>query len=278
MKRVNLIEYFNLAEELHDAKRSTDANSNKGGNIWAYTWMLPRKLREFVNDDNGFSISKHAATELADTIDSWINTNIMDGASPPGIDSAKLNIDFMSWQYGEIAIKISAFKSVFEAECRDVDVYSVGQISIYKTSALVSGGAGLIPEEIQKKISKESIQEFNSAGKCLAFDLPTACGFHSLRGLELVMKDYLRYFSIDTKRLKSWHDYVSVTKKLIDDEKAAKKPSAKVAAMLDRMRELDRNPLMHPTDTLDQVQADMLFRLCAITVVEIVRDMKHIGS
>jgi hypothetical protein len=45
--------------------------------------------------------------------------------------------------------------------------------------------------------------------------------------------------------------------------------------MLDRMRDLDRNPLMHPRDTLDVTQADMLFSLAAITVVEMARDMEE---
>lgn len=274
MKRVNLVEYFKLAEALTTGKRATSVDKNKGGNIWVSVFALPAKLRSFISDDNGFSASKHVAKELIAEIDSWISRHLYTDDSPPQLLSEKLDEDFHGWQYNDISTKIDAFNSVFEAECRDVDVYSVGQISIYRTSALVTAGAGIIPGDIQSDISTETLEEFNSAGKCLAFDLPTACGFHALRGLELVMDDYLVSFGVDTGKMKSWNDYIRAAKALIDDEKLGQKPSPKVAAMLDRMRELDRNPLMHPRDTLDEIQANMLFQLCAITVVEIARDMK----
>lgn len=274
MKRVNLIEYFNLAEELHAARQATSPTSNKGGNVWIGISALPDKLRAFVEDDNGFSTCKHVAIELAVEIERWISHHIMVG-SPPTISSEKFNEEFYSWQYGSINSRISAFKSVFAAECRDVDVYSVGQISIYKTSALVSDGAGVIPVDTRDRLATEALTEFNSAGKCLAFDLPTACGFHALRGLELVMDAYLASFGVDTKSMKSWNDYIRAAERLSSAAGEDRRPSPKVTSMLDRMRELERNPLMHPRDTLDEVQANMLFNLCAITVVELARDMKQ---
>jgi hypothetical protein len=273
VKRVNLIEYFNLAEALTTAKRATDLAQAKTGNIWIGVGSLPFFLRAFVSSDNGFATCKHVANELIQEVEKWVRSYVSDENEPDNLDTKKFDVEAFNWQYSGIGRKLAAFRSVFEAECRDVDVYSVGQISIYKTSELVSAGAGVIPIEMHGQIPQEALGEFNSAGKCLAFDLPTACGFHALRGLELMMDAYLKSFGV-TSVMHSWNDYIKAAKKLIDDEKADKKPSPKVAAMLDRMRELERNPLMHPRDTLDLVQADMLFRLCAITVVEIARDIK----
>lgn len=87
------------------------------------------------------------------------------------------------------------------------------------------------------------------------------------------MDDYLKSFGIGSKK-RTWNDYIKALTRLTEMPKTGAKPAPKVAAMLDRMRELERNPLMHPRDTLDAVQADMLFKLCAITVVEIAKDMK----
>lgn len=274
MKHVNLVEYFRLAEALTDAKRSTSVDQTKGGNIWVSTAELPTKLNRFINDDNGFSTSKHIAKDLAEEIESWIAENIYTDSSPPQLMSDRLNQDFHQWQYSNIPSKIDAFNSVFAAECRDVDVYSVGQISIYRTSALVTQGSHIIPGDARAEIPQEAIKEFDDAGRCLAFDLPTACGFHALRGLELTMDAYLQAFDVPTKNMKSWNDYITAAKKLADNTDAIKRPSAKVAAMLDRMRELDRNPLMHPRDTLDEVSANMLFQLSAITAVEMIKDIK----
>ncbi|MEZ5872398.1 MAG: hypothetical protein R3D32_11285 [Nitratireductor sp.] len=272
MKRVNLVDYFDLAETLHRAHRATTPDSSKAGSIYFGIMPLPGKLRNFVDEDNGFSTCKHVASELAAIAEDWINKYALDGASPPSIDMDKFDVELNNWQYSVIASKITVFKSVFSAECHDVDVYSVGQISIYKTSALVANGANFIPAETQVLIPNEALDEFNNAGKCLAFDLPTACGFHALRGLELVMSNYLESFGIKPESMKSWNDHIKAAEKLIKDDTAKTKPSAKVAAMLDRLRELERNPLMHPRDTLDTVSADMLFRLCSITVIELARD------
>lgn len=273
VKRVNLLEYFELAEALHGARRALIADKLRGGSVWVHTSDLPEKLKSFIRDDNGFTTSKRSATELCTTIETWIAENLMDGNSPKAFSTEKFDVEFSSWQMGGMSNKIDAFRSVFAAECADVDVYTVGQVSIYKTSALVSDGAGIIPSDIQPDMPVETLIEFNSAGRCLAFDLPTACGFHALRGLELVMDDYLKFFGV-TAKMRSWNDYIKALDKLIEKPKGNAKPAAKVTAMLDRMRELERNPLMHPRDTLDAVQADMLFKLCAITVIEIAKDMK----
>ncbi len=276
VKRVNLLEYFDLAEALLTAKRATALDTTKAGHVYFATFQLPAKLRTFVADDNGFNTCKHVARELADAIDIWLSKNAFD---PNGeFSPEKFDADFQGWQLNDISRRIDSFKSVFEAECRDVDVYSVGEISLYKTSALVSAGENILPPEIRDAVGDLAKSEFTNAAKCLAFDLPTACGFHALRAMELVMDDYLASFGVVTDGFKSWNDYIKAAEGLIKDADAPRKPSAKVTAMLDRMRSLDRNPLMHPRDTLDQVGADQLFKLSAITVVEMVREMKQSGG
>lgn len=272
MKRVNLIDYFELAEAINTASRITNLNAAKGIDLYVGTAGLPNRLRNFAIEDNGFSASKNVARELADTIDRWELVNLHTQEVPPQFKGDALNAEFASWSYSEIARKITAFRNVFEAECRDVDVYSVGQISLYRTSTLVSSASDAIPLSIKAVVGKNALDEFDSAGRCLAFSLYTACGFHSLRALELVMKEYLKSFGIN-KRLPNWTAYISAALKSAEKDGDHRKPSAKVTAMLDRMRELDRNPLMHPDDILDEVSADMLFRLSTITVVEIAKDM-----
>lgn len=276
MKRVNLLEYFELAESVMSAKSGlSTSSSTKAASIYFSISGLTPRLSMFLSDDNGFSASKHAASELLTAVTEWIDENAFPGGK---FSTDKFDRELEPWEWGQIRKKVESFRTVFEAECHGVDVYSVGQISIYKTQTLVSNGAKIIPEEYHSDIPAEALAEFDNAGKCLAFDLPTSCGFHALRGLELVMDAYLVAFGINTKRLRSWNMYIQAAKKLIDDENAPSKPSPKVAAMLDRMRELDRNPLMHPRDTLDTLSADQLYKLCAITVGEIVRDVRKIKS
>ncbi|CAH0141437.1 hypothetical protein SRABI05_00305 [Agrobacterium fabrum] len=276
MKRVNLLEYFELAESVMSAKSGLTTNSSTevASIYFSISGLLPR-LNTFLSDDNGFSASKHAASELSAAITGWIDEKVFPGE---GFSTERFDKKIDPWEWAQLRKKVEAFRTVLEAECHGVDLYSIGQISIYKTQTLVSNGAKIIPEEYHSEIPNEALAEFDNAGKCLAFDLPTSCGFHALRGLELVMDAYLDAFGVNTKRLRSWNMYIQAAKKLIDDEKASSKPSPKVAAMLDRMRELDRNPLMHPRDTLDTLSADQLYKLCAITVGEIIRDIRKLKS
>ncbi|HEV7276113.1 MAG TPA: hypothetical protein VGN80_07495 [Devosiaceae bacterium] len=269
MKRVNLQQYFVLAETLSAVRQALAPNTLKGGALYFALFQVPTQMGAFINDDNGFSASKHAARDLVSAAQSWLDRI----APNSNFTNENFDQEYQSWAYQSVLQAVDIFKNVFQTECRDVDVYSVGQISIYNTSALVSAGDDILPPDIKANVSPETRVEFTSAAKCLAFDLPTSCGFHSLRALELVMDDYLASFGVKTSGVKSWMDYIKAAQKLIDDDKAQRKPKAKVAAMLDRMRELDRNPLMHPRDTLDEVGADQLFKLCAITATEMVREM-----
>lgn len=273
MKRVNLLEYLELAESAQTAKRALSLDKARAADIYFGVLNLGRSLDSFTKDDTGFGTSKRLASELSAEIAEFTENH----AFPRGEFNAELfNEELNSWEWGGLAKKLDMFRSVLEAECHDVDIYSVGQISIYKTADLVSAGSNIIPNEYHSEISPDALREFDNAGKCLAFDLPTACGFHALRGLELMMGDYLSAFGVSTKRLRTWNMYIQAAKKLIDEPNTQFKPSAKVAAMLDRMRELDRNPLMHPRDTLDSLGADQLFKLCAITICEMVRDLRGV--
>lgn len=92
-----------------------------------------------------------------------------------------------------------------------------------------------------------------------------------------MMDDYLRAFGV-TKKLVSWNDYIKAAEELIAREDTEVKPSKRVASMLDRMRSLDRNPLMHPRDELDTASAGQLFALTTIAVAEMIKDIKNISD
>lgn len=275
MKRVNLVEYYELAELLQYARRTVGQDTVTGGSFWIATYDLPARLRSFANEDNGFSTSKRIALDLAQSIEGWLSEHLYDGNSPQSAAPPKFDDSFSSWQFSAVRNKLDMFKTVFTAECAEVDVYSVEQISLYKTSDLVSAASNTLPVGTRENVPLGAKVEFDDAGRCLAFGLPTACGFHALRGVELVIEGYLRAFGV-TKKLQSWNDYVESAKALAESSEE-KKPALKVSQMIDRLRSLDRNPLMHPRDTLDEVGADMLFRLSSLTVYEIVKDMKANG-
>lgn len=269
LKRFNLVEHYDLSESIAKATDAYSKHQATGIDLFVSSNDLPSKLDRLVQGDNELQASKHIAKELSEFIRNFINAKLLlDG----NINPEAFNVEFNSWEYSHIYQRLLAVKTVYLAECRDLEVYSVDQVSIYKTSNLVASASSRISSDLYNEIPNASLAEFDEAGKCLAFRLPTACGFHALRGLELMMSEYLAKFTTDANP-KSWFDYIKELKKISDDAAATNKPSPKVIAMLDRMRVLDRNPLMHPQDRLDTAGADMLFNLSAITVSEMARDL-----
>lgn len=271
MKRVDLLAYFQLAQAVGNAKRTFGASvSTKAGNIYFSGNSLVTPLNTFIASSDGFRTCKNVAKSLLSAIERFNRKHVHNKQGD--FEFEKLDADLPPWQWSDLSREVDAFIAVFTAECRDLEMYSVGQIGIYNMNALVSMGSDRFPEEYKSLMPIESLTEFDSAGRCLAFNLPTACGFHSIRGLELCLLSYLAKRIAKVDKLKSWNEYLKTIEKLSDELPAPKKPSPKIAPMIQRMKDLDRNPLMHPRDTLDIAGADQLFNLASITAVELAKD------
>ncbi len=107
--------------------------------------------------------------------------------------------------------------------------------------------------------------EAAKATRCLAFDCPTACGFHILRSVEATIRRYIQAATGSLPAKRDWGHYVTVLRENGADQKAA--------AVVDQIRELERNPLMHPEDVLDNDQAVDLLILCGAAINRLTSDM-----
>ena len=271
MRRISLQTYFELAESLERARAVLQLEKCNKGALYFRLDDTRRALLSFIEVDKAFSLSKHTARDSIEGISAFFKASFSDENGD--ISFRGFDDELNRWQYIYIIDKLDSFKNVFITECRDASIYLVEQLLIYNTSALAERASNRIPSEVRELIPKSIIFEFDQAGKAIAFDLPTACGFHVLRALEVMMEHYLSDFHYIGKKCSSWFDYIEAMKKINDDNDRINKPSKKVIAMLDRIRQLDRNPLMHPQDTLDTTQAETLFSLSAITIIEMARDL-----
>lgn len=148
------------------------------------------------------------------------------------------------------------FETVLGAELQDIDTYFIEKKGIYVTSDLIDHADMALDEATQKTIPQESLRDFREAGKCLAFDLATASGFHSMRATESV--------------LRQWHQLVCKPPpkadkpdmgKCVSDLRGSNPDKGALGALgvVDQIRELHRNPVMHPEDFLTVEQALRLF-------------------
>jgi hypothetical protein len=108
--------------------------------------------------------------------------------------------------------------------------------------------------------------DWQSGARCLAFELPTACGFHVVRAMEAVIVDFLNRTDKTPSRRDLYH-YVQLMRELGTSEEATD--------LVEQIRKHHRNPLMHPEDVLDVPTALSLYDLCRAAIVSIVAEMER---
>ena len=163
---------------------------------------------------------------------------------------------------GDIEEGLKDLDAVLEAECLTLDTYTVLQKGAYSTSDLIERAEIMVPQETRKTLDDAVIKDIREAGRCLVFDLPTAAGFHVLRGVELVMADLWRKKTTGGKKPPNWGKYIEQFKESgVDD---------KITSMLDNIRTLYRNPITHPEHTLTDSEAIVLFGLGIAAIQQMV--------
>jgi hypothetical protein len=78
----------------------------------------------------------------------------------------------------------------------------------------------------------------------------------------------IQFTGKDPSTKKTWGEYVGDLQKLADDGASlAVVPEKKTIRTLDQIRDLDRNPLMHPRDVLSPSDAMVLFNLATSAIM-----------
>ena len=164
---------------------------------------------------------------------------------------------------GIIRHSLDSFETVFAAELPTCDTYSVSKKGIYSTADLIERPEMAIYEEVRKSLPDAVIGDFKQAGKCLAFELPTGAGFHTMRSTEAVLRIYWKLVLQPKSRIKppEMAKCINELRKRGEDEK--------LLDVLDHIRDLHRNTLMHPEAFLTMKEALRLFDIAksAITAM-----------
>ena len=141
------------------------------------------------------------------------------------------------------------FREVFLAELNILPSFLVMEKEGYDIDILIHDGSKLFPPSILQKCP-ESAPDMNEASKALAFELPTACGFHVFRVTEAVLKRYWDHVSSGKDRSKL-HSIGSYAKELEKQNYGEKK----IWEALKQLADLHRNPVIHPEAILDVEEA-----------------------
>ena len=156
-------------------------------------------------------------------------------------------------QHPRLLRALDDFEVVFRAELANADAYYVTRKGAFDTKILVEQGAALWSADLTQKVPNSAF-DIGEAGRCIAFELGTAAGFHILRATEAVMYAYWKTLNEEGKVLKNRN-----LGALISSLEQIDQADQKIIAALLQLKDLHRNPLMHPEDTLTVEQAMRLY-------------------
>ena len=141
---------------------------------------------------------------------------------------------------------LSLFQVTFNAELEVMSSYLVTGKRGYDIPTLIDDAMIIFPPELLQKVPGVQY-DIREAGRCIAFEVTTAAGFHLMRALETVITTYWSVV-MNGEPLPENRNLGSYIQKMSDAKIAG---TDKVLAALKQMKDLHRNPLMHPEDKLD---------------------------
>jgi hypothetical protein len=144
---------------------------------------------------------------------------------------------------------LSAFENNLASEFAQMDSYLVAKKGGYDTRDLIDNGASLFQPGLARKVPG-AIRDIKHATRCIAFELPTAAGFHLHRANESVLHAYFDAVRGTVEHPKDGNrnmgQYVSLMEKNDLGEE-------RVRSALKDLKNLHRNPLIHPDHDLETV-------------------------
>lgn len=151
---------------------------------------------------------------------------------------------FIVWPLIE---KANQFLTVLRAELGVTPMFYVSPRHNADMAGYINFGHLCFPPELAGKVP-EAIPDAQQAARCIAYDLPTAAGFHLHRANESVLRRYFDHVAGAENRpdTRNMGDYLNKLRDL-------KKGDKKVLAALRDLKDLHRNPLMHPEEHIASI-------------------------
>jgi len=202
-------------------------------------------------------ISKGSATKLLAQIEEILQelrSTKDDDGKPQAI---QLDGIVPGWRLNYLKSLLNTFETVLGEEMREAAAYYVPRRGIFHTPALVDTAEETFPAEVLSYIPQKTRDEWRAAGRCLAFNLLSASGFHVARAVEGTLEAYHAFFVPNAKKcLRTWNDYITDLESVSGPGPV---PRSKTLAELRQMKDDYRNPIMHPRVVLGESDAKMLF-------------------
>jgi len=234
MQRISLtwvIETFRAIDRLEEVKPNT--------RLWDQIFVLygAKGQLDAIFQQSVYAWHLRISREKAEKLSAAIHHLTQDAHN----DTTKVLAQHDLWQMQNAQ---NEFTTVFKSELSTLPAFLVTEKEGYDLLALIESGTVLFPKSLSAKVP-EATADALEAGKALAFELATACGFHVFRVVETALK---RYWDVTSKnkarpKLETIGNYAAELRKNDFGEE-------KVWETLSQLAKLHRNPLIHPEAVL----------------------------
>jgi hypothetical protein len=244
MIRISLAYIFDVSAKLEPLDKLPDTDTP-----WSALWLdffLARSTLETLYTNSLFGPFMRSSVGLADQLNNLIKAELDNKNSNRTIDRSTIS---------NVREAYRRFKIVLQADLSILHSYFVTQKGGFDTISLLAFGENLFPPDLGMKVP-EAIFDCREAGKCLAYELPTACGFHVFRATESVLRKY--YLQVSGSKVPPKVRNIGV---YLNAMNQAGIGDEKIKFALKQMAELYRNPLIHPEAVLTQEEAIGVFGL-----------------
>lgn len=248
-----------------ETMRSVDAllsvsEEDKGGYAWSKLYDAKNKLNSIFSESVygvHLKISRSKAFELLKIIDPIMTNFPMDGS-------------FEEYQVWQLTNATKNFRTVFLSELSTLPAYIITPKQAYDIDALTDNGALMFPPDMGRKCPEAS-EDASEAGSCLAFERNTACGFHTFRVVEAVLK---RYWDVVTSGLDRPNP--QSLGKMAADLANKKLGDQKTVESLKQLAKLHRNPIAHPEVILTSDEAISVLGMARSVLTEMLKALPDV--
>lgn len=266
VKKFNPFETYSLGKMLFPIQKL----ETKDYKIYQIRWDLYSARVALLAQVRAATVFQPTSIRAANAVIEAINTIL-----PTDVDEMlKVEAEKKVYRHEIEALKssIQDLESVLSNDMPGVSTYVVSQKGIYKTDALIAHADQHFTEDIRKLIPEQGKKDLLESGKCLAFELPTACAFHLWRVVETVMSAYYEKLTKSTFKKdnvnRNWSEYIKALN--------AKGANESITIYLDHIRDKYRNPQTHPEAMLEVNEALALFGVATSAIHQMILEIQKL--
>ena len=235
MQRINVQYFYQLASKLLPLRNVVA--DQKIMDSFSTFWEAEREIGFFINNPLlPPTTSFQNGSDLHQALGNI--TGKMFASDAPDYEAT---IDVM--EVSNIVSLLDRFEILLQAEFSRRDIFAVSKKGLYSITELIENGEGMVSSSAREKMV-DIIQDLHDAGRCVAFELPTAAAFHLYRSVEAATKTYI--FAVrgtpvtDSEKKRGLGGFANILrqKNLYVDER--------IYTSVEQLVRLHRNPSIHP--------------------------------